>query len=43
MVGGLEIALNKEFLQADVFFAVKSFSSAETLFLIVKAVDWTVM
>jgi hypothetical protein len=39
MMGDLEIGLNKELLQAGVFLVVNYFSSAETLFLIVKAVD----
>jgi hypothetical protein len=43
VVGGLEIVLNNELLQVGVFFVVESFSSTKTLFLIMKAVDWTVM
>jgi hypothetical protein len=43
MGGDLEIGLNNELLQAGVFFVVESSSTVETLFLIVKAVDWTVM
>jgi hypothetical protein len=43
MVGYLEIGLNNELLQVGFFFVVESSSRAETLFLIVKAVDWTIM